>query len=228
MSSCVHHSAIAAVLACTAGCSSITGLDGSSQYACKAPEGVKCESVSGNYHNALQNNLPSQRRSTGAAIAASRPEHQRASGPVVAGRADPSSMPPVVATAAGVGSPVPGPAWQATPLRSGPRVLRLWIKPWEDADRDLNGESLVYVQVDNGRWLVDHVQRQAREAYRSVRPARLPASAGKAAPTEPRQTDARPAQATGQSPADDGPAVATSVTEALRALQGRPAAAPDN
>jgi conjugal transfer pilus assembly protein TraV len=52
----------------------------------------------------------------------------------------------------------------ATPLRAGPRVLRLWIKPWEDADRDLNGESLVYVQIDNGRWLVDHVQRQARDA----------------------------------------------------------------
>ena len=48
-----------------AGCSSITGLDGSSQYACKAPEGVKCDSVSGNYYNALQNNLPAQRKPTG-------------------------------------------------------------------------------------------------------------------------------------------------------------------
>ena len=36
----------------------------------------------------------------------------------------------------------------------------------QDADRDLNGESLVYVQIDNGRWLVDHVQRQARDDKR--------------------------------------------------------------
>ena len=38
------------------GCA-ITGLDGESKYACKAPEGVRCDSVSGTYYNALQNNF---------------------------------------------------------------------------------------------------------------------------------------------------------------------------
>src|SRR5258706_11168999 len=45
------------------GCANITGLDGKSSYSCKAPDGVKCDSVSGNYYNSVQNNLPSQRRS---------------------------------------------------------------------------------------------------------------------------------------------------------------------
>ena len=48
------------------GCMSMSGLSGSSSYACKAPDGVTCDSVSGTYANAVQNNLPSQRRTSGA------------------------------------------------------------------------------------------------------------------------------------------------------------------
>ena len=48
------------------GCMSMSGLSGSSSYACKAPDGVTCDSVSGTYANAVQNNLPSQRRTAGA------------------------------------------------------------------------------------------------------------------------------------------------------------------
>ena len=43
------------------GCANMSGLSGSSDYACKAPEGVTCDSVSGTYANAIHNNLPSQR-----------------------------------------------------------------------------------------------------------------------------------------------------------------------
>jgi hypothetical protein len=39
----------------------MSGLSGSSDYACKAPDGVTCDSVSGTYANAIHNNLPSQR-----------------------------------------------------------------------------------------------------------------------------------------------------------------------
>ena len=115
----------------------------------------------------------------------------------------------------------------ATPLRAGPRVLRLWIKPWEDADRDLNGESLVYVQIDTGRWLVDHVQRQARDAYAPIRPTRLPTSAGKGQSPDARGSDTRPHSQQlqqGQAAPEDGSAVA----QALRALQARPATPPGN
>ena len=46
------------------------------------------------------------------------------------------------------------------PLRSSARILRLWFKPWEDADRDLYDQGYVYVQIDAGQWLIDHAQRQ--------------------------------------------------------------------
>jgi conjugal transfer pilus assembly protein TraV len=207
-------------------CSSITGLDGTSQYACKAPEGVKCDSVSGNYYNALQNNLPSQRKSTGITNPADRPEPQDA--PVV--RASARTGASAIPTAIGAAVPVAGSAYMAAPLRAGPRVLRLWIKPWEDADRDLNGESLVYLQIDNGRWLVDHVQRQAREPYAPIRPTRFPNSASKSQSPDPRDAEARSQSQQrqqlqqDQSAAEDGSAV----SQVLRALQARPAATPGN
>lgn len=155
-----------------AGCTSFSGLDGSSSYGCKAPDGVKCDSVSGTYYNSMANNLPSQRRT-----------HSPA--PVT-----PSDAAPTYRTV-GISAPSatgPGAASgalsvaAAAPLRSQPRILRLWIKPWEDADRDLNGESLVFVQVDNGQWLVDRAQRLAREPYAPVKaPKRqLPAAAASA------------------------------------------------
>lgn len=198
--------ALAAVLP---GCA-ITGLDGESSFACKAPEGVRCDSVSGTYYNALQNNLPAQRRSSA-----------RSSAPPVdsSPHAAPSSGTPRAAPAMLNASTRPaaageGAAYVAAPLRAAPRVLRLWIRAWEDADRDLVGESLVYVQVDNGRWLVDHVQRQQREAFAPI-PAPMPPAASKSA---------------GASVAPNGPDAAPtedplSLTQSLRTLQGRAPAA---
>lgn len=43
------------------GCVNLSGLSGETQYACAAPEGVACQSVSGTYANAVHQNLPSQR-----------------------------------------------------------------------------------------------------------------------------------------------------------------------
>jgi conjugal transfer pilus assembly protein TraV len=187
------------------GCA-ITGLDGESKYACKAPEGVRCDSVSGTYYNALQNNLPSQRRSAVPPVDTSPQGAPAGSAP----RAAPTMLNASTRPATGD----EGAAYVAAPLRAAPRVLRLWIKAWEDADRDLVGESLVYVQVDNGRWLVDHVQRQQREPFVPIRAPRPPAatkSAGAAAgPNGPSTT-----------PTEDPP----SLTQALRALQNRAPAA---
>ena len=218
-----------ALVLCTtllSGCASLSGLDGGSSYACKAPEGVTCDSVSGTYHNALQNNLPSQRRSAPSGQAeppaspAVTPTVAPGVAPGVASTTAPSGKgaPAIVATAARPSPPGEGTPYLATPLRAAPRVLRLWIKPWEDADRDLNGESLVYVQVDNGRWLVDHVQRQVREAYAPVRPGKLPTSASKAGA----------ADATKAAAAPNASEVGMSITQQLRALQSRSGTPGDN
>ena len=199
------------------GCGSITGLDGQSGYSCKAPDGVKCDSVSGNYHNAIQNNLPSQRRaptsSGGAEAPPALPAHQAGAFSVSTPSASTVSVSnPAMSTAVRTSITVEPTPHHAAPLRASPRVMRLWIKPWEDLDRDLNGEAMVYVQVDNGRWLVDHVQRQTREPYAPVRlPTSPVATSAKAGPT------ALP---------DDG--AGASITKALRALQQHDSNASDD
>ena len=157
-----------------AACTNMSGLSGSSSFACKAPDGVTCDSVSGTYANAVQNNLPSQR-----------PKPEAASSPAAAASAVPAAR----------GSPprAPVPALSPTTLRSSPRVLRLWFKPWEDADRDLYDQGYVYVQIDGGQWLIEHAQRRIREAYAPLRPP--PRSAALA--NEPKDVAGAPPTAKG-------------------------------
>ena len=149
------------------GCTSISGLSGESGYACKAPEGVACDSVSGTYANAVADRLPGRHTSAGKAMP-----------PQAAVVAAPKFTPAPTLRAAD--QPV-----SAGSLRSTPRVLRLWVKPWEDADGDLIDQSHVYVQIDGGQWLIEHAQRQIREAYAPVKPPPrlLNASAGQDAKT---------------------------------------------
>ena len=143
------------VAAMFTGCTSMSGLSGSSSYACKAPDGVTCDSVSGTYANAVQNNLPSQR--------------SRTSAPPLQGSGAPQPAPSRAASAA-LPSALAAASVSPTPLRSSARILRLWFKPWEDADRDLYDQGYVYVQIDNGQWLIEHAQRQIRDAYAPLRP----------------------------------------------------------
>lgn len=161
----IARAASLAGLSLLSGCMNLSGLSGGSSYACKAPDGVTCQSVSGTYANAVADNLPAQR--------------QRAAAPPAAAAAAASSP------AAGAPRLEPPPSG-ATPLRSAPRILRLWFKPWEDADRDLYDQGYVYVQIDGGRWLVDHAQRAIREAHAQVR-----APAARAPEPAPRETATR-------------------------------------
>ncbi len=151
------------------GCMSTSGLGGDSKYACKAPEGVACDSVSGTYANAVANNLPSQRK-----------------------RQSPSKQAVPVARSAPPSSGSPSPEAVGDPLRSPARYLRLWIKPWEDIDGDLYDQAHVYVQIDQGRWLIDHVQQRIRDAYTPLRP---PPSA--TAPSSTADGGSPPAQSPG-------------------------------
>lgn len=122
------------------GCS-LSGYQGNSRYACAAPEGVACDSISGVYANAVRQRLPNQ----------------------VSVTSKDATLERVVLAASPATDSV-------SPLRSPTRILRLWIKPWEDRDGDLHDQSFVYVRVDDGRWLIEHVQQQRRDAYAPVRP----------------------------------------------------------
>lgn len=190
--------AIAGAAFALSACGNMSGLSGSSDYGCKAPLGVRCDSVSGNYYNALQNNLPAQRRV---------PAVDPTDGMSLRDRLHaPQDL--TVATHTRGLPPQAADGFAATPLRSQSTVLRLWIKPWEDADHDLYEESRVYVQVDNGRWLLEHAQRQVRDAYAPIRSPQATAR-GKPAGGD------SPVRVSQQSNGDDGPPL----THALKAMQ---------
>lgn len=159
-------------------CGNLTGLDGASKFSCKAPEGVHCTSVTANYFNRGASAKASEVRASG--IDAS----------------------PVVAVQAAV--PLNG--LDPMALRSPVRLLRLWIKAWEDSDRDLADQSYVYVRVDDGHWQIKHVQRAERDTYAPLRP---PVSAPASQPAmttgtaAPREGIALPGGAMATSPATD-------------------------
>ena len=116
-----------------AGCAGgFSGLGGSSQYSCQAPKGSACISISGVYANG--------------------PQGQRA--PVNSGT-KPAAIAPYVGNASATTPTTPDPARNEA-LRTNPRVLRLWIAPWEDSDGDLHDESTLHVLVDTGRWRLPH------------------------------------------------------------------------
>jgi len=145
------------------GCaSSLSGLGGTENYACKAPEGVMCNSVSGVYANSIHGNLrPAQ----------SSPEKLPSAVPTIYG----------AASVALTERAAPGAAGNA--IRSNPRLLRVWIAPWEDSDGDLHEEGYLHVLVNTGRWLIEHVRPAARSGVDGVAPP-VPA-APDASPSKP-------------------------------------------
>jgi conjugal transfer pilus assembly protein TraV len=129
------------------GCAStLSGVGGVDGYACKAPEGAMCTSVSGIYANSAQS-MPRPATPSGQKLPSNEPVAYGAT-PLAPGR-----------TAAASSS-----------LRSNPRLLRLWIAPWEDADGDLHEQALVHVVVDSGRWLIEHVRPAANRRMDGVAP----------------------------------------------------------
>lgn len=156
---------LACLLLSLSGCMNLSGLGGSSDYACKAPDGMTCTSVSGTYANAVQDNLPAQvAKRRMAAKSNGEPGTNPAPG------APQPRLAPARASAKATVPPVAQSPSLALPLRSSARILRLWFKPWEDADRDLYDQGYVYVQIDAGQWLIDHAQRHIRDAYAPIRP----------------------------------------------------------
>jgi len=168
---------VGALLAALGGCAAnLSGLDGAPAYACKAPVGSQCTSVSGVYANSLDGQL--------AAFAPPAPVRGASRTPdALATPTSDTLLPSNEAPAAPGGMPTSEPTTTAAtlgvalqsgqsraPLRSPPRVLRLWIAPWEDADGDLHEASVVHVLVDAGRWLIERVITIDRAGFVPVRP----------------------------------------------------------
>lgn len=126
------------------GCASMSGYDAKSDFSCKAPDGVLCESMSGVYANAMANNLPGQKVNHGKDVSPAK----------------------VTGTGSGV---MTKPIYSGTPIRTAPLILRVWFAPWEDSDGDLHDQSYVYLPVDTGKWLIEHNRRRIQDAYRPVK-----------------------------------------------------------
>lgn len=126
------------------GCAStMSGLDGEAKFSCKVPEGVTCSSLSGVYANAVADNLPSLRAGKQGNPDAQK-DVQKSGAQQIVGRAPTSG----------------------DPIRTQPKVLRIWIAPWEDADGDLHDQSYVYVMANPGRWVIEHNRKQIIDRYR--------------------------------------------------------------
>lgn len=157
------------------GCAStMSGLGGEGSYACKAPVGSQCTSVSGVYANSIH----------GQPLASALPKPAK----------EPTST-ASAATVASASTAAPGLGAPPSALRSQPRVLRLWIAPWEDADGDLHEASVVHVLVDTGRWLIERVTPANRQRVDAVRPP-IPS----AAPTSGPASASEPASSTETAP----------------------------
>ncbi len=143
--------AILLVLPTLSACVNLAGLEGKSEFACKAPDGVVCTSVSGVYANALAGALPAQQSQGRDQAKATRAD-------AVAGESR-----PYAATVSVTGTPIPG-----TPLLSPPKVLRLWLAPRLDADGDLHDASYLYVMWHRGEWQIEHTRRQIQRQFTLV------------------------------------------------------------
>jgi conjugal transfer pilus assembly protein TraV len=139
--------AILLLLPTLSACVNLAGLEGNSEFACKAPDGVICTSVSGVYSNALAGALPAQ-------------QSQDASTHADAVEGEPR---PYGATVSVTSTPTPG-----TPLLSPPKVLRLWLAPRLDKDGDLHDASYLYVMWHQGEWQVEHTRRQIQRQFTPV------------------------------------------------------------
>jgi len=155
------------------GCGNMSGLGGSEHYGCKAPSGVQCQSVSGAYFSDA--GRPARLPTAGGKARLMKPGPMTKAS-LVAGGQVPANQPELESG-----------AFMPTPLRSPARVLRVWIKPWEDADHDRVDQSYVYVRVDHGKWMLDHIQQQAREGFAPLRRPQndQPVEAALAAPPAP-------------------------------------------
>ena len=196
---------LAALLAGTAvlglgGCASnLSGVGGSPTYACKAPAGAQCTSVSGVYANAGQGARQllgsDASRAVGSGALGTPVADATSHGPLVrsgagapAPKVSPAETRPAPAPASGATTVAPTapsgavPAQSAAALRTAPRVLRLWIAPWEDSDGDLHEASTVHVLIDHGRWLIERVRPAPRGPRMGVTPPSAPSTAPTSAP----------------------------------------------
>jgi len=104
------------------------------KYGCPAPDGVQCKPISEVYSSTLSAKSQPQEKSAGKAKS-NKGSPAKPASPAMESFPGLPSIPPV-------------------PIRSAPRILRVWVAPWIDAEGDLHQEGYLYVVVDQGKWAI--------------------------------------------------------------------------
>ncbi len=161
-----------------AGCADMSGLNAENHFACAAPEGSSCLSVSGVYANLQTGNV------SGSGARTSTPTNA-----VPGAGTGPRGKDLRLASPAAVLTPYSGP-----PARTPERTLRVWVAPYEDDSGTLFDQKYFYVLVSRGQWLIEkNRENLMRNRFRTVYPLQ--------APNVPEPAEAQPS---GQSPAVGG------------------------
>jgi conjugal transfer pilus assembly protein TraV len=190
-----HALTVIVLAALMGGCGSFSGLDGASSFTCKAPDGVSCTSVSGVYANSVANNLPAP---------LSRPgdKHDTPSQPDNADTTNTVDKPASAKPLPSYGAITPlrqAAPTSGDPVLSPPRILRIWLSPWEDQDGDLRDQSYLYVMWNRGEWNIQHSHSNVMNQYAPV--SLLPISTS-APPTTTKETPQQETQAIVEKPED--------------------------
>lgn len=148
----------ALALVLLSGCSSMSGLDASSSFSCKAAPGVNCQSISGVYQNTTAGNLPFQRQEE---TASKLPDGEKK--PYGTLRND-SKVSPRDMNA----------QYSGMPVRQPPLVLRVWMAPYEDESGDLHDQSYFYTMVHSGKWMIEANRNSISSQFKPIYPLNRP------------------------------------------------------
>ena len=92
------------------------------------------------------------------------------------------------------------------PVRSAPRMMRIWVAPYEDSDGALRDQGYYYVMIDAGRWNLEHNQKRIMNAF-------APTKGPKAATPAPSLSSNAPGASGSSAP---GALAASQMRQALR------------
>lgn len=144
--------AIVSTAGLLSGCAALSGVGGSDKFSCPAPDGISCKSVSEVYTMLSDKPEGEVKRQSGTGRERAPQAREAVYRESSSGQMYSTSVAPAT------GEPI-------MPLRTPPRVLRIWYAPWVDAQQTLHDQSYSYVQVDDGRWLVEKKQDAIRARY---------------------------------------------------------------
>lgn len=143
------------------GCSSMSGLDASGSFSCKAAPGVNCQSISGVHQNASAGNLPFQRDEL-TATKTNDGEKVAYGSPKSDSKVSPRDMKA---------------QYSGMPVRQPPLVLRVWMAPYEDDGGDLHDQAYFYTMVHSGKWMIEanrtSIANQFKPIYPLTRPSKV-------------------------------------------------------